>query len=91
MKSIKIIKAQYFQKYKLKITFNDGTQKIVDFGAFLEKHSHPQFDKYKQLKWFKKFKLENGNVVWGKDWDLIFPIDQVYKGRIADCKSLMKN
>ena len=29
---------------------------------------------------FKKFKIEFGNIVWGKNWDLIFPIDKLYAG-----------
>ena len=28
------------------------------------------------------FKIENGNIVWGEDWDLIFPIEQLHQGRI---------
>ena len=88
-RNIKIVNAQYIQDYKIKLSFGDGTQKVVDFGGFLKRHSHPQFDKYKRLTWFKKFKIDNGNIVWGKDWDLIFPVDQIYKGKIYDCPSLM--
>ena len=55
---------------------------IVDFGNFFETHSHPQYNKYKKVENFKKFKIENGNVVWGKDWDLIFPVSDLYKGKI---------
>ena len=47
---------------------------------FLETHSHPQFNKYKKINNFKKFKIENGNVVWGKDWDMIFPVFDLYNG-----------
>lgn len=31
---------------------------------------------------FKCLKIENGNIVWGEDWDLIFPIEQLHKGEI---------
>ena len=27
--------------------------------------------------------LEHGNVVWGKNWDMIFPIKQLYRGFVA--------
>ena len=27
--------------------------------------------------------IDNGNVVWGKNWDLIFPIEQLHSGVIA--------
>lgn len=90
-KKIKIVSAQYIEAYKIKLLFSDHIEKIVNFGGFLEKHSHPQFDKYKNKNWFKKFKVENGNIVWGKDWDMIFPIDQIYRGKINDCPSLMIN
>ena len=26
----------------------------------------------KKLKIFKRFKIENGNVIWEKDWEMIF-------------------
>jgi len=31
---------------------------------------------------FKKFKLEMGNIVWGKNWDMVFPVYNLYKGKI---------
>ena len=46
------------------------------------KHPHPQYNKYLEWKNFKKATIENGNVVWGKNWDLIFPIEQLYNGEI---------
>ena len=49
---------------------------------FYNSHSHPQFNKYKKEANFKRFKIENGNVVWGKDWDMIFPLYDLYKGKI---------
>ena len=82
MKVINITDAKYLEGYKVTIHFNDNTQQIVDFGVFLKKHPHPQYDKYKDLAKFKTFKIENGNIVWGKNWDLIFPVSQLYKGKI---------
>ena len=26
---------------------------------------------------------EHGNIVWGKNWDMIFPIEQLHKGVVA--------
>jgi hypothetical protein len=82
MRVISVKEAKYLNDYKIEILFNDNKKKIVDFGAFLNKHSHPQFNKYKQAKYFKKFQIENGNVVWGKDWDMIFPVYDLYRGEI---------
>ena len=82
MKTISIKNAVYAGKFKLKILFTDKKEKIVNFETFLKKHSHPQFNKYKKEENFKKFQIENGNVVWGKDWDMIFPIWDLYKGKV---------
>ena len=80
--TITIESAQYISGYKLEIKFSNNTVNIVDFEMFLLKNPHPQWNKYKTIVNFKQFKIEKGNVVWGKDWDLIFPIDQLLKGEI---------
>jgi hypothetical protein len=82
MKKISITNAKYISPSKLEIVFNDGKIKTVDFKNFFETHSHPQYNKYKKDINFKRFKIENGNIVWGKDWDMIFPVYDLYKGNI---------
>jgi hypothetical protein len=82
MKTIIVENATYVDTYKVSIEFNDKTTQIVDFGSFLVKHPHPGYDKYKDIQLFKQFKIEAGNLVWGENWDLIFPVSQLYKGRI---------
>ncbi|MGE5435912.1 MAG: DUF2442 domain-containing protein [Syntrophothermus sp.] len=74
--------AHYLEDYRIKIEFNDQTVKEVDFGDFLLQLSHPLYNKYKDFNLFKQFKIEAGNLVWGDNWDLIFPISQLYKGII---------
>ena len=81
---ISVITANYISGYLIEIGFNDNTVKTVDFGHFLEKHVHPQFKKYKNPEIFKQFKIETGNLIWGENWDLIFPVDQLYAGKIKD-------
>lgn len=82
MKTIAVAGAKHIDGYKVEVVFNDHTRKIVEFGTFLTTHSHPQYNKYKSEKNFKKFKIENGNIVWGKDWDMIFPVHQLYEGKL---------
>jgi len=82
MKAISVSRASYIDDYKLKVEFNDNKKQVVDFGNFLNTHSHPQYNKYKKLENFKKFKIENGNIVWGKDWDMIFPVYDLYQGKV---------
>jgi hypothetical protein len=79
---LKITKAEYNGEYRVELTFNDTAKKIVDFGLFLREHPHPQHNKYIKQDNFKKFKLEKGNIVWGRNWDLVFPVEQLYEGKI---------
>ena len=55
---------------------------VLSWGKeiFIRKHPHPQYNSYLNENKFKKFKIEFGNIVWGKNWDLIFPIDKLYAG-----------
>ena len=79
---MKIIEAKYLKVYLICITFSDYTQQIIDFEPFLNHKKHAVFEFYKQLTNFKNFKIEKGNIIWGEDWDLIFPIEQLYNGKI---------
>lgn len=83
MRTLTITQAEYIDQYQVRLSFSDGTAQVVDFGPFLTNHPHPQHNKYRQLSNFKRFRIERGNIVWGKDWDLIFPISQLHQGYIA--------
>ena len=83
MDTLAITKAHYATGYCSSLTFSDGTTQVVDFGPFLHDHPHPAHDKYRRLANFKRFCIERGNVVWGRDWDLIFPISQLHQGYVA--------
>ena len=82
MKIVSITKAEYVDGLKLKLVFNDHTSRVVDFETFFERHPHPQYDKYRNAALFRRFKIVMGNVIWGKDWDLVFPVYDLYKGKI---------
>ena len=82
MKAINIISANYKGNFLLELIFNDNKKTVVDFNEFFKKHNHPQYNKYKKEDNFLKYKIENGNVVWGKDWDMIFPVWNLYNGRV---------
>ena len=79
---IKVRKATYLDGFKVCIYFNDGKRKTVDFEPFLETIHNSFLEKYKNPTTFKKFSVQDGNLVWGKDWDLIFPVTQLYRGKI---------
>lgn len=65
------------------LTFSDNTTQVVNVGDFIRRHPHPQYNKYLNPKTFRRFCIENGNIVWGKNWDLIFPIEELYAGKIG--------
>ncbi len=79
---IRVDSAEYVSDYKVRVNFNDGTQQLVDFGHFLREHPHPQYNKYRDINLFKSFSVDMGNIVWGENWDLIFPIEQLHQGKI---------
>ena len=83
MRTLSVVKADYIDGHRLNITFSDDTSQTIDFGPFLVNHPHPQHDKYRIVSNFKRFKIERGNLVWGRDWDLIFPVEQLYEGNVA--------
>ena len=58
----------------------DEFVRVVDFGNFIRKNPHPQYNRYLDPECFQTFSIENGNVVWGKDWDMVFPVEDLYNG-----------
>lgn len=82
METIFITKALDVGNLSVCLYFSDNTTQTVDVGDFIRRHPHPQYNKYLDPKKFSKFTIENGNIVWGKNWDLIFPIEQLHAGAL---------
>ena len=80
----KIVSATYVSPLSVAITFSDGKEQTVNVGEFIRKHPHPQYNSYLKEPKFKKFKVENGLLVWGNNWDLIFPSEDLYHGHLSD-------
>lgn len=74
MKTLAVTEAEHVGELCLRLSFSDETSQLVDFGPFLTNHPHPQHNKYRRLANFKRFKIERGNIVWERDWNLIFPV-----------------
>lgn len=83
MNNIRVIKAENLGKLVVLLTFSDNTTQVVDVGEYIRLHPHPQYNKYLKPRYFNKFAIENGNIVWGKNWDLMFPVEQLYSGTIS--------
>ena len=78
---IEIRNAKYIGDFAVKIIFSDGLERLVDFKSFIMESYHPSIRKYLDEKKFKEFKIVGGNLNWN-DYDLIFPILDLYEGRI---------
>ena len=83
MDNIHIIKAEDTGNLTVCLTFSDNSKQIIDVGGFIRRHPHPQYNKYLDPKKFSRFTIENGNIVWGKNWDLIFPVEDLHAGTIV--------
>ncbi len=83
METISVIHARHVRDYRIEVEFSDGIFQVIDFQPQLERLRVPEYTKYREMEHFKSFTIENGNLVWGEDWDLIFPVDQLYDKKIA--------
>ena len=78
---IEIKSAKYIGDFAIRLFFNDGVNRIVDFKSFLETSLHPSIRKYLDEAKFKQFEIIDGNLNLN-DYDLIFPINDLYEGEI---------
>lgn len=78
---IDIEEAKYIVGYKLQLLFSDGKASIVDFEPFLRNSLNPLIKKYLAFDQFLNFSVEYGDLFWN-DYDLCFPIVDLYEGRI---------
>jgi hypothetical protein len=65
---MRILEATYLREYKIKLVFNNGLKKLVDFEPLLDKKRKlliPLFD----ISYFKKFFLDGITICWPNDLD----------------------
>lgn len=79
---LEITEAKYASGYQIRLAFNDGTVRVVDFGPFLKRARNPMFTKYRRVKEFKSFQVQDGDLMWG-DFEMIFPITDLHAGVIS--------
>jgi hypothetical protein len=73
--------AQYIKDHILRLKFSDGKEAEVDFGPFLNRSLNPLIRRYLDMNMFKRFTVEHGDLFWN-DYDLCFPIADLYEGNI---------
>jgi hypothetical protein len=81
-KVVQVESVRHIAQLRLAIRFSDGHETRVDFGPFLKASAHPSIRAYLDLKRFKSFTVEDGVLHWN-DFDLVFPMADLYAGRIS--------
>lgn len=76
-----IVAVEYIKDYQLKVVFDDGDVRIADFGEFLRKAKNPMSTQFRDIKKFKKVKIDHGDLSWKDEMD--FPADEIYKGKYS--------
>jgi len=62
-----VVKAEYRSGHRIHLWFNDGRDKTVDFGQWLQ---GPVFEPLKDLTYFQRFFVEGGTVGWPNGADI---------------------
>ena len=84
MKPLAVVSATYLDGYRLLVAFSDGTSQEIDFAPVLNQFGATDYRAaYRQPQHFRAFAIENGNLVWGEDWDLIFPVWKLHQNRLT--------
>jgi hypothetical protein len=79
--AIAIVRVEQLDGYKLKLYFSNGVERVIDFEPFLRASRNPLIRAYLDPQRFANFKIEYGDLVWD-DYDLCFPIADLYENRI---------
>jgi hypothetical protein len=59
--------AEYHGDFRIRVTFNDGTQEVLDFVEWLE---GPIFEPLKHRECFRRFFIEGGAITWPNGADI---------------------
>jgi hypothetical protein len=62
-----VIHAEYRGGFRIHLTFNDNTEKTVDFSQWLD---GPVFEPLKDPNYFRHFFLDGGTVAWPNGADI---------------------
>ena len=82
--NIVVLAGRYVYDFSIAITFSSGAIQIVNFLPLFEKYVKGDNLKYFAPERFKKFIVKNGNIYWGRNEDIIFPVSFLLKGPVSD-------
>ena len=78
---IQVKSAKFIGDFAIRVFFSDGHIKLVDFKPFLENSLYPSIRKYLIDSNFQNYHIIDGNLNWN-DYDMIFPVEDLYEGKI---------
>ncbi len=78
--------AEYIKEYKIKVVFEDGTERVINIKPFLNKSTNPLIKQYLDLNLFRKFHVEYGALCWEGNVFDISP-EAIYRGDFDDVKT----
>lgn len=61
--------AEYYNEYKICVTFNDGSSHIVDFEKTIFSDLRPIISALKDISLFKDFCIKNHTISWSNGLD----------------------
>jgi len=62
-----VVRATHDSEFRINLTFNGGTEAIVDFESWLD---GPIFEPLRRPAYFQKFFIDGGTVVWPNGADI---------------------
>jgi len=62
-----VIRAEYRGGHRIRVTFNDDTEKTIDFRPWLD---GPVFEPLREVDYFRRFFVDGGTVVWRNGADI---------------------
>jgi hypothetical protein len=69
-----VTKAEYQGGYRIHATFDDNSEKTIDFQWYLK---GPVFEPLKDLKYFRRFFLDGWTVAWPNGADI--SLEELYE------------
>jgi hypothetical protein len=85
-KLVRVKSVEAGKGYKLRVTFTNGSTRIIDFENTLK---GPIFEPLKDLKLFRRVKVETGTLVWPNGAD-VCPDALYYEGTPPWAKKRLK-
>lgn len=76
--TLSITKAFFISEHNVLLSFSNNKQKIINFKPLFSKYAKGYYAKYSSKINFRRFKVANGNISWGENEDIIFPVSFLY-------------